>query len=597
MFFGRKLFDLLIFALLTRILVIHAANFVSNKVENEVNNVAAQLESSIERPLTFKAPRNAENTTSSSSSSSSSMLHIQVTAIHIDKSEFPLSKLLFKLTLKLALDSAKERLESRRIKLLLSVRSANTCSRQYAGAVAAEEYYLKKTRLFILSGCDDAIRGVSRLASAWRVPVMTAAGFGADLNDKTIYKSLIRVAFSLRTAVEFLVKILKSFQWNRVNLIVDESDTNSLALKEGIDKNFAHFNAKNESQFILNTISLDLKKTLAQHSKIHPNYNANQSKVKINYSNQLNPDDKWTNNLTETYVRDALKQSSLFSRVNILLIPQHYLRKFMLSVYDQGMANGLYTFINIPLLPITNLEDQLDNSFVASGSNYSKQSYTASAGEDVFIWRSSLSSRNSQAKQAFESLMSIYLRAPTTRAYIYFANKLSNLANTAYATTTTTIKPSVEGKQGKQVSSIQPSSLSRIQLSINPYSASFYDCIQIYTIVLDEVLQGMQKEMDKVMSKRLESKLHLNIINSIRNRRYDNLITGSINLNTNGDRETDYTLDDLNQMTGKFSPVILYKGVTKEIERISRIHWSSDESGKLNYVKDILMIVLKVTFH
>lgn len=584
MFVSRKCVDFLIFVLVILILVIPRASFISNKLsEEETNNVdKIELGSSIRRFLALKpASNDSVNTTSSSSSPSSPIFHIQVTAIHIDKSEFPLSKLLFKLTLKLALDSAEKRLESRRIKLSLSIRSANTCSRQYAGAVAAEEYYLKRTRLFIVSGCDDAIRGVSRLASGWQVPVMTAAGFGADLNDKTIHKSLIRVAFSLKTAVEFLVKVLKSFQWKRVNLIVDESDTNSLALKDGIEKNFAHFNAQNEStqSFILNTISLDLKKsTLAQQFHNNLNQSADlSSRINGNQSN-YSFDDKWPNNLTETSVRDALKQSSLFSRVNILLIPQHYLRKFMLSVYDQGMANGLYTFINMPLLFSSNSEDQLDNAVAISGSNYSKQSYVTSTGENVFIWRSLLSTRNSQAKQAFESLMLIYLKTPTTKAYIYFANKLSNLANTNYATTTTTattiMKPS-----NKQGSSSQTNQLvfgsNKIQLSINPYSASFYDCLQIYAIVLDELFQRIKNESDKSIRKKLRLELHSNLINSMRNRRYDNLVTGSISLNTNGDREADYTLDDLNQMTGKFSPVILYKGETSEIERLSRIQWSS----------------------
>lgn len=581
MFVSRKCVDFLIFVLVILILVIPVASFISsNKVEEEEerNNVdKIQLESSVRRFLTLKSASNdLVNTTSSSSSP---IFHIQVTAIHIDKSEFPLSKLLFKLTLKLALDSAEKRLESRRIKLSLSIRSANTCSRQYAGAVAAEEYYLKRTRLFIVSGCDDAIRGVARLASGWQVPVMTAAGFGADLNDKTIYKSLIRVAFSLKTAVEFLVKVLKSFQWKRVNLIVDESDTNSLALKDGIEKNFAHFKAKNESNtqsFILNTISLDLKKTtLTSQFQTNFNQSADNYLSNINSSHQLNySDDKWPNNLTETSVRDALKQSSLFSRVNILLIPQHYLRKFMLSVYDQGMANGLYTFINMPLLFISNSEDQLDNTVAISSSNYSKQSYVTSTGENVFIWRSLLSTRNSQAKQAFESLMPIYLRAPTTKAYIYFANKLFNLANTNYATTTT-MKPS-NFKQGSSSQSNQSVvGSSKIQLSINPYSASFYDCLQIYATVLDELYQRVKNESDKVVRKKLRSELHSNLIRSMRNKRYDNLVTGSISLNTNGDREADYTLDDLNQMTGKFSPVFLYKGETNEIERLSRIHWSS----------------------
>lgn len=531
MFGHRKLVGLLLLTTVFLIFVIPSTSFtVKKEFINRTKSAAVQLQSvarrSIKDFLDLKAEGSSANTTSLSSSSASSLsiIYVQMTAIHIDKSEFPLSKLLFKLTLKLALDSVEKRLEAKRIKLLLSIRSANTCSRQYAGAVAAEEYYLKKARLFIVSGCDDAIRGVSRLASGWQVPVMTAAGFGADLNDKSIYKSLVRVAFSLKAAVEFLVKILKSFQWKRVNLIVDDSDTNSLALKESIEKHFAFFKEQNDSQFSLNTISLDLH-TLTQQQQHYQTYsNSSVFGLKVNHDHHQtsSSQDRWPNNVTETAIREALRQSSLFSRVNILLIPQHYLRKFMLSVYDQGMANGLYTFINIPLLlMITNSEDQLDSSGATSNADYSKQSYTASTGENVFIWRSLQSTRNSHAKQAFESLMSIYLRTPTTKAYIYFLDKLFSLANTDYATTTTQASVIDRGsaKQGLLTNQSAASS-GKIQLSINPYSAAFYDCLQIYARVLEEAVGLILGEANKVTRKRLASQLHSTISSSMRARRW-----------------------------------------------------------------------------
>lgn len=537
------------------------------------------------------------------SSNFSTMLQIRVTAIYIEQAEFPMSKLLFRLTLKLALQSVEQRLKAIRVKLLLSVRSANTCSRQFAGAIAAEEYYTKKARLFIVSGCDDAIRGVSRLASKWQVPVLTAAGFGADLNDKTIYRSLIRVAFSLRTAVEFLGKILNLFSWQRVNLIVDESDPNSLALKESIEKQLVDSGRRRtvaenlHYQLRLNVISLDLQLLISSQStnnSTQEQLNSQQitSPVVVgsrnNSSNIGNNDDKWPNELTAKAVRDALRQSSLSSRVNILLIPQNYLRKFMLTVYDLNMANGLYTFINMPLLLVTSSDGQLDNTAASSSSNYSRQTYSTSAGENVFVWRSMISARNSQAKQAFESLMSIFLKTPTTKAYLYFANRLSNLANTDYATTTTT-QSSLFSSNSRRISK-ETNGIARnaqkVQLNINPYSASFYDCIQIYSIALNESLASMEREnrlKSGADAKRRPISLadvHSRISQSLANRRFDNMVTGTILINENGDRESDYTLDDLNKMTGKFVPAILFKGDTKEIERLGKIHWSSNESGK-----------------
>lgn len=529
-------------------------------------------------------------------SSNSSTLQVQVTAIHIDQAEFPLSRLLFRLTLELAREVVQKRLKSRGVKVLLNVRSANTCSRQYAGAVAAEEYYTKRARLFIVSGCDDAIRGVSRLASSWRVPVMTAAGFGADLNDKLVHKTLIRVAFSLRSAVEFLHKILKSFQWRRVNLIVDESDANSWALKKGIEQQLLDYGKKNgDFQVLLNAIALDLQSLTTDTGGLllQGNSTTNMSSGSVfnrKRSNiTANFEDKWPNHLTESAVRDALRQSSLFSRVNILLIPQRYLRKFMLSVHEQNMANGLYTFINMPLLLLTAADEESgantdnDSSYDWSNKTGVKGNYTkqqnyqqAATGENVFVWRSLSSSRNAQAKQAFESLMSIFIRAPTSKAYIYFASSLSSLANSE-AANSSTAAPN-EGPSRQLMNSRNLAEDTKVQLNINPYSASFYDCLQIYGNILDQSLAAIETESDPKAKSKLKADLHASISKLLRNRRFENMVTGTILINDNGDRDTDYTLDDLNQMTGKYAPVIVYKGESREIERLGRIHWSSDES-------------------
>lgn len=565
----------------------------------------------------------------SGSSSSSNVYRIHVAAIHIDRAEFPLSKLLFRLTLQLALESVNKQLEPSRAQLTLSVRSANTCSRQFAGAVAAEEYYTKRARLFVVSGCDAAIRGVSRLASAWRVPVLTAAGFGLDLNDKSIHRTLVRVAFSLQSAVEFLVKILKSFQWRRVNLIVDESDPNSSALRSSIERHLIEFSSNNSKlvaagasatgaalesasselpfEVSLNSIPIDLqtltsltieegKRNTSTSNRNNLNLPSSAAKDESTHSGSGGDEDKWPNSITEAAIQDALRQSSLYSRVNILLIPQNYLRKFMLSVHDQGMANGLYTFINMPLLLLANenqqqTSDSMPNTAAgstANSTNPSKQSYTTSTGKNVFAWRERNSPRNPQAKQAFESLMSIYLRTPTSKAYVYFASRLSNFAN--LDSTTNLAAKNVSAISLKSTGQRTTSSLSKIQLSIDPYSASFYDCLQVYAVALQDSLLAIASSKAAISessvnrSDTLRRNFHAYISDQLRNRRFENMVTGTILINENGDRDTEYTLDDLNQMTGKFSPVILYKSDSKQMVRLARIQWSSDESGECHDV-------------
>lgn len=501
---------------------------------------------------------NSSSTSSSSSSSSLPDLFIQATAIHVDQAEFPLSKLLFKLTLKLALDTLEKNLVSRKVRISLNMRSAASCTNQYAAALAAEEYYTRRSRLFIISGCDDAIKGVSRLASSWQVPLMTAAGFRAEFNDKKTHKTLTRVAFSLRAAVEFLVKIMKSFSWQRVNLIVDESDPGSLALQEGIDSNIVKYKS-DDFKVVLNTLPLDLASLIG----------TNESKKLTTAAD--NPD-SWPNEATKGAIRLILKQSALFSKVTILLIPQLYLRRFMLSVYDQNMANGRYSFINIPLL-LQNNNDDINGEYSMGSQDQSRQGFTASTGEEVLVWRHPLSTRNLQARRAFESLMSIYVKTPTGKQYAYFAKNISEMANSNFTKSTLHLDKSSMVKA-------KPKEFKRIQINVNPYSASFYDCIQIYGRILNQSLAEIENQKDPTIRRLMSKSLHANLSNHMRNRRYENMLTGTVYINENGDRETDYTLDDMNQMTGKYWPVIAFSGETKKMERKAEISWSSDSSSE-----------------
>lgn len=594
----------------------------SKRDRNDIGSSPREDSKKVEQPAGMFVREDSRNQSlSTNDGGGGEVLRIQMTAIHVDKSEFPLSKLLFKLTLRLALSEASRFLEQQallqlqrrqdnkrnnqrqqllRVKLKLSVRSANTCSRQYAAALAAEEFYVKRSRLFIVSGCDDAIRSVSRLASNWQVPIMTAAGFGADLNDKSVHRTLVRVAFSLRAAVEFLFKILKSFQWRRINLIVDESDANSQALRGSIEQHALKASAgqdQQQHQVEVNVVSFDLRSLLrgSQVESRDPFLEEERGPVAAAAAAAANAsaakglqeehdEDKWPNELTEKVVYDTLWQCSTYSRVSVLLIPQEFVRKFMLSAHDQNMANGHYTFINMPLLAGaqetgTASTDAAEQQ-TASGP---RQSYAVSTGEDAFLWRSARSQRNVHAKQAFESLMSIYLRAPTTKAYVYFASKLTDLANTgtSRAAAHATAPPAGRGGSShKSAAHSAPVPRRQVRLNINPYAASFYDGLQIYAHALNDSVGLMAAGTRPANGSQTpaDGELHARISELVRNRRFHDLVTGSIYINQNGDRETDYTLDDMNQMTGKFAPVILYRGETHDIERLGRIHWSSDAS-------------------
>lgn len=50
-------------------------------------------------------------------------------------------------------------------------------------------------------------------------------------------------------------------------------------------------------------------------------------------------------------------------------------------------------------------------------------------------------------------------------------------------------------------------------------------------------------------------------------------ITGNVAIDTNGDREADYSLTDMDRITGVMVPVASYLGTADLIEFISEIEW------------------------
>ena len=80
---------------------------------------------------------------------------------------------------------------------LIARKDDRPCISNVAGAIAAEEYYLRKVSAFIGPSCSLALDPVARMASYWNVPVFTAGGIGVEFSKKNTYTSLTRMAFSL----------------------------------------------------------------------------------------------------------------------------------------------------------------------------------------------------------------------------------------------------------------------------------------------------------------------------------------------------------------------------------------------------------------
>ncbi|XP_070378854.1 uncharacterized protein [Dermacentor albipictus] len=90
---------------------------------------------------------------------------------------------------------------------LIGRRGYTSCINNYAGNYAAEEYLGGGVAAFVGPGCSMAVDSVGRLASHWNVPVCTAAGVGAQFEDRTIYGTLVRLALTINALRDAFLQV------------------------------------------------------------------------------------------------------------------------------------------------------------------------------------------------------------------------------------------------------------------------------------------------------------------------------------------------------------------------------------------------------
>ena len=236
-------------------------------------------------------------------------------------------------------------------------------------------------------------------------------------------------------------------------------------------------------------------------------------------------------------LQDRVMNASRRSRVFLLMLPSSLIRDVLLAVKDLGMEPKQFVFIAVELIK------------ESSGSS--------SAGNDISWYRLG-SRRNSEAKSLYESLMVVSVRIPISEEFETFA-----------------------GRVVKKASSSRSSSRKISKGDVNPIVAAFYDAVLLYASVVNqtfsvnrlhssfEILNGSSHARSNHPSS--------NIISNIWGRRFDSIgsLTGDILINDNGDREADYTLNDLDPEAGIMIPVATYYGADRKYEKNSgiEVHW------------------------
>jgi hypothetical protein len=119
-----------------------------------------------------------------------------IVCIMSQQGELPVNFEIVKPALKLAIEHTRHQYPHLRF-TLVARKDHNPCLLNFAGALAAEEFYMRKVSVFMGPACSSALDPVARMASYWNVPVFTAGGIEVGFSRKNIYSSLTRMSFSL----------------------------------------------------------------------------------------------------------------------------------------------------------------------------------------------------------------------------------------------------------------------------------------------------------------------------------------------------------------------------------------------------------------
>ncbi|KAK6184965.1 hypothetical protein SNE40_007304 [Patella caerulea] len=193
----------------------------------------------------------------------------------------------------------------------------------------------------------------------------------------------------------------------------------------------------------------------------------------------------------------------------------------MIKAHELNFDNGEYVFFNIDLFSSKN------------------------ASERPWHRENEPPEKNQAARKAYESLMTVTLRKPTSPEYKKFSEEVKRRAGEMYENFT----------YGEE--------------EVNSFVGAFHDAVILYAIALNETLEANGSISDgKAITDRMW------------NRTFDG-ITGTVSIDANGDRNADYSLLDLNPKTDKFEVVANYYGNKKRYEPVDgkAIHWAGGRSG------------------
>ncbi|XP_055610069.1 atrial natriuretic peptide receptor 1 isoform X2 [Uranotaenia lowii] len=200
------------------------------------------------------------------------------------------------------------------------------------------------------------------------------------------------------------------------------------------------------------------------------------------------------------------------------------IREIMLAAADLNMVDsGEYVFFNIDIF-----------SSMGTGSK-----------DPPWMVESDSPERNQKAKNAYTALLQVVARQPEDEEYRRFSDEVKNITNTRFNYTYEDDQP------------------------VSTFVTAFYDAVLLYAYALNDSITQLGEE------KALRQPINGTYMTHLMWKRTFKGITGNVTIDGNGDRVSDYSLLDLDPVSGKFEIVANYfqDGGLQFVEG-KEIHWS-----------------------
>ncbi|XP_005113338.2 receptor-type guanylate cyclase gcy-28, partial [Aplysia californica] len=243
------------------------------------------------------------------------------------------------------------------------------CSETQGPYNAIEMVYTDTVHVFMGPVCDYSLGHVTGYCNVWDIPIITPGGGSQSLDNKVEYKMLTRMQGRYSMLWRLLHSVMKKFQWEHIKFLYHDT---------GMGTSRCYHTA-------------------------YPMYLGAQKYPGITpYAETFNE-----NRLRQPYEK-VLTEASLNARIIVLCASTEAVREIMIKAHELNFDNGEYVFFNIDLF--------------SSDNATSMPWYNASDTPE----------RNEKAKKAYEALMTVTLRKPTSPEYRKFSREVKARASTMY---------------------------------------------------------------------------------------------------------------------------------------------------------------------